>query len=642
MRLKKSIVKIGRNTYNVIGFNYRPPKDKIITENRMQLIQILSRDNSTYPKIDELIENVKKTVSLLKDNNLLAVIRFSNPGQYKVVVKEGLRREEDSKNQSGELKSAGNSGFLQEDAKEPEGLIEINSPGSILIHITKKALKTCKDDLKIKLSTKTSNKFYIVYPSSERSQFTINGENYNFSKIKGNLTDKDIENLLYGLAYEEYAKGDNSKALDIITTTLKDKYLAKLIFEAFTANERQRCRDILLSAALNKKANIQPKVWAEVRKLEGNLSEQEFDDKGHSIMELLKVFEKNGDKFIPLPSENYKRIGKQVVDYYNAFKVDNSTKFTGDFRNLVFTKDKLNISVRYEIPGVVVVNPRQARAVGFKTNIFNAKMFREQTIIRDGKINIDRFQALVSRATLSHLSGIGLKNLYTEAHINDYSFPGYTLISLDISKLPVVNRGYVLREDSLDYLLETCYEQKAAECRQKVLKYLLENQCRSLSYENIHYTKEQYELLTSFGLNPDGIYEGIDNKPAGESGEPYEYRIFEFGIKGFSTMPKVEEVMGKIRIGSKSLNGPETLMSDYIMHLEKNRYTCCHKQLNRLLEEQKVIIKRCTRSLAEIKLAKALTGGWWQGLELDFRGNYLYASRDKTLVIKVVKRTVEV
>ena len=37
----------------------------------------------------------------------------------------------------------------------------------------------------------------------------------------------------------------------------------------------------------------------------------------------------------------------------------------------------------------------------------------------------------------------------------------------------------------------------------------------------------------------------------------------------------------------------------------------------KLLEKEKTTIRKNTRQLAIIKLIQALTGGWWQGLQLD-------------------------
>jgi len=63
-------------------------------------------------------------------------------------------------------------------------------------------------------------------------------------------------------------------------------------------------------------------------------------------------------------------------------------------------------------------------------------------------------------------------------------------------------------------------------------------------------------------------------------------------------------------------------------------------KLNSLLEDQKSIIRNNTRKLAKIKMAKALMGGWWEGLKLDSKNNYLYEREDKTLVIKVIRKTI--
>lgn len=58
----------------------------------------------------------------------------------------------------------------------------------------------------------------------------------------------------------------------------------------------------------------------------------------------------------------------------------------------------------------------------------------------------------------------------------------------------------------------------------------------------------------------------------------------------------------------------------------------------KLLEKDKLIIKKITRQLAIIKLIQALTGGWWQGLQLDKNNNYFYEGKKGTLVIKVIKK----
>jgi hypothetical protein len=522
------------------------------------------------------------------------------------------------------------------------GIIEVNCTGKSILYLSRKNSKLVDDNLRVDLLSKTFNKFYIISSCHEDFQFKINEQVFYSSMINSKLTDKDIENLLYTLIYEEYYKGNSDKALDILINSLKDKYLVKLVTNSFTAKERQRCADILLRAAHNRKMKLQKRLWVKARFMEGQIEDNEIIDDPPCLIELLEKFSTNGDKFIPVPSENYKRIGKRVVDNYNSFKRDKSVKVVADFKNLVFTKEKLNISIRYEIPGYVTINPRQARAVGFETNSFKAKIYREQTIIKDGDINIDKFQALVSKETLNYLEGLVIKDLFTIVEKKDNSLVEYTLILMNISKIPVLNKSYVLKSDSLDYLLDTCFEQRAAECKQKVIKFFIEKQGEDIKFKDKKYSKEQIELLESYGLDSKGVYSGIDNKVIQEVSDQYECRFFEFGLKGFSNLPKVEALLTKLNKGEKKLNAPEAIMKNYIQYLKENHLEASFEQLNKLLEEQRVIIKNSTRILAQIKLAKAVTGGWWQGLKLDSKGNYLYVRGDKTLIIKAVRKTIQI
>jgi len=525
------------------------------------------------------------------------------------------------------------------DLSVPE--FNIEGVDKYIVHSTRNTSSLNRDVLRINPSLKTTNKFYIINTSKEEFQFKVNNDSYDSTAIKRKIQSSDIENFLYIMVYELYISGKASEALEILTISLKDKYLTKAVMNAFTAKERQRCAEVLLMAAHNKNINLQPKIWGEPRLLEGELKEDDILDNGPCLMELLEVFEKNGDKFIPLDLEHYKRIGKKVVDNYNAFKQDKAVKLTADFSDLVFTKEKLNISIRYEIPGFVTINPRQAKAVGFTNNIFSGKIYREQTIIKDGEVNIEKFHILASVDTVKYLKALNTDNLYTLIYSKDYSYVNLTLVEIDISKLPVLNKRYISKCDSLDYILDTYYEERAAECRQKVINYFIKKIGKKFICKGPKYTRAQKELLKSFGLE-DGIYEGIDNKVLCEGSNKYECRFFEFGLKGFSEIPKVEDILIKIREGNKKFNGSETLMVNYIKYLEENKFHTSIDRLNCLLEEQKLIIRSNTRKLAQIKLAKTLTGGWWEGLKLDSRGNYFYERDDKTLVIKVVRKTINI
>lgn len=611
MKIKKSIITIGGTAHTVLQFNYKPHKDKEISVERKHFIEVLQKHEPMIIQIDGLIEKINKTKNIV---------------EAREVVYEHLPRFKESFK------------ILEDVSHET---IDIKCEGRSIIYLSKRNSILENDNLYTSLS-KSNNKFYIIGSRKEEFQFKINDEIYKSSNIKIELTSFEVNDLLYYLAYKEYWVGNTDRSLDILSISLKDKYLTKLVINAFTPKERENCKELLLNAVHNKKIKLKPKVWVRSRFVEGIKKDNESLENVPCLMDLLEVFEKNGDRFIPLKSEEYKRIGKKVVDNYNVFKIDKKVKLESNFGNLVFSKEKINISIRYEIPGFIKINPRQAKAAGFDTNIFNAKIFREQAIIRDGDINIEKFHALVSVKTLEYLKALGVENLFVFPEKNNYSQGAYTLIELNTSKLPVLSRRYILKSDSLDYILDICYKQRVAECKQKILKYFVQKAAKSVELKNVTYSKQQTELLESYGLDSKGIYRGVENIMIKEVSDEYEFRIFEFGIKGFSTLPKVENLLNKMNDERKKFNMPETIMKKYIQYLRENKIDSSYNKLNKLLEEEKTLIKKNTRILAKIKLAKAITGGFWKGLKLDSKGSYFYTREDKTLVIKLAKKTVQI
>lgn len=611
MKIKKSIISIGEISYTIIQFNYIPQKDKDDSVEQEHFIELLQRHEPMITDIDALIEKIRGTRNLIEARKVVY--------QYLPKLKESFKSLEDISHET----------------------MNINCEGKSIIYLTRKNSIQENDNLNTNLS-KSINKFYIISSQNEKFQFKINDDIYKSSDIKSELTSLDVKDLLYYLAYKEYWVGNTDKALDILSISLKDRYLTKLALNAFTLKEREYCKEMLLMAAHNRKVRLKSGAWVWARMIDGIKEEDELLENGPCFMDLLWTFEKNGDKFIPLHIKQYKRIGKKVVDNYNVFKIDETAKLETDFENLVFSKEKINISIRYEIPGFVTINPRQAKAVEFNTNIFKAKIFREQTIIKDGDINIEKFHVLVSADTLEYLEELKIENLYTFPGKNNYKHDDYTLIELNARKLSVLNKSYVLKSDNLDYILDIYYEQRAAECRQKVIKFFIQKAEKNTEIISRKYSKEQIELLESYGLDSKGVYRGVDNKVINEVSDEYECRFFEFGIKGFSTLPKVEVLLTKMKDIEKKLNIPETIMKKYIDYLREKQMESSFEQLNMLLGEEKLLIKKNARILAQIKLAKAISGSWWKGLKLDSNGNYLYVREDKTLVIKLFKKTIQI
>lgn len=521
-----------------------------------------------------------------------------------------------------------------------EQIIEVKVEGkeNIIVFLGKENYSIERGFLKVKLGVGEKGKFFIMLPNKEKLNFKINEQSYNSNRITGKISEKQLTDFLYKLAYIYYKNGESKNCIEVLYHNLKDRYLLNAVINSFTVKERERCKNLLKLAGDNRKIKFSGRVWKPARILLGLVQKNETLEDGPCILKLLLTLEKNGDKFIPLNKEKYKRIGKKVQDGYNSFRADKVKMLTADFSQLVFSKEKLNISVRYEIPGQVIINPRQARAVGFSSNKFKAKIYREQTIIKDGDINIDTFKALICKDTLAYLQRLGLEQLYKPLDFEDSNYLNYILVEFNISKLPVINRNCVEDKNNLDHILDLVYEQRMAESRQKVLKYFISKAPVGEFNEKRSYTREQLDLLYTYGLDSNGVYCGVDNKLIHDSAEQYEYKSFQFALKGFSTLPRIQQLLEKMNTGTIRTKGPEAVMASYIKELEGKKLISNRAELVKLLEKDKLIIKKITRQLAIIKLIQALTGGWWQGLQLDKNNNYFYEGKKGTLVIKVIKK----
>ncbi|SHI99168.1 hypothetical protein SAMN02745163_01186 [Clostridium cavendishii DSM 21758] len=539
------------------------------------------------------------------------------------------------------LLNIGKEEFMVIEFNYPRGNLEpisIYAKDKIIIYLDRISYSVTTGSLNIIPSNKVYNKLYIISTDKLDFNFNINEDTFSSINIKANLNDFDINNLLYLLTYDEYVKGNQKRALDILSYNLKDKYLTNLVKDSFTVKERKRASEHLLSACHNRKIKLSDK-WSKARMLEGRLESSKTLSSKFCIMELLNVLSEDDAKFVPLTQKEYKRIGKKIVDNYNAFKPDRENKMFSNFKDLVFTKEKLNVSIRYPISGYVTINPRLCKKVGLSTNKFKAKIYREQTIIKDAEINSNIIKALVTNKTLNYLKSLDIKDLFVIYDKNYYSLLGYTLIYINLYRLPIINSNYILKGNNLDELLEIVYTQRINECKLKVTKFFMDK--LPLPSIDTGYTINQKELLESYGLDYKGIYNGIDNNISQEINSSYSYKIFDFYIKGFSTLPKVESVINKIKM-LKKLNKAEVIMADYINWLENNNIIASYDDLKKLFNEQKDIILTNIRLLTEIKLIKVLTGDFWNGLELSTNGNYIYKKNEKTLVIKVLTKTIEI
>lgn len=85
--LYKSIVNINGENLQVIFYNHISEQQDKKEKNQVHHIHILDRSGSMSWSIKELIENVKATIDLVDKNDLISILWFSSPGEYRTLIK---------------------------------------------------------------------------------------------------------------------------------------------------------------------------------------------------------------------------------------------------------------------------------------------------------------------------------------------------------------------------------------------------------------------------------------------------------------------------------------------------------------------------------------------------------------------------
>ena len=482
----------------------------------------------------------------------------------------------------------------------PESII-IEAEKSDILYITRNNTKLSSDKLDMNYLDKYKNQFYIVLDTNT-TEFYINHEEYKVSDIKESKIRKEsLNNMLYGLAYEYYYKGDTDIAIDILQD-LKDKTLIDNVLNAFTFEEKQECRDALSKAIYDNSVrdNSAPNNYIP-------------DQNAFCIMDLLEILCKdNKNCYIP-DSKTYNRIGRKVTDGYNLFESKDEEILSSFANNIVLSSKDLNISVRFKINGSVKLNPRAAKKVGLE-NEYECVMYRVHTLIKDGNVNVPIIKARVTKETYKELDEkLPLDSLFIDKHDNNFQY-----IRINLEAIPIINRSYASNKDP-KLLLNNVKEYEETKAKIKMLKDLSNIKTEGTINNYTIFTEDQLEVLKEHGLNGKLEYNGVDNNISEKNeNDYYMSREITFGIKGFSSLPSNKDVIKKYEDGKK-LNAPAQIMA--------NAYSIFKDDSNKAKRELERLNKRklyLELELNKIKIGKVLTGSWWINLTEDNKGNQIY------------------
>lgn len=515
-----------------------------------------------------------------------------------------------------------------------------------------------------------SSKNQIAIFSESEFEFEINGEKFDSMDIVKAIPKTTLIPIMYGYAYGNYYRGDRKKCLDVLATTLRDKHLVDEQFKAFTFDECERYSNKIKKAIRHKASRL----------VDGECSDNYIPaDNATCLIDVLQILIGGNSKYVY--TEDYRRIGAQMIDTLDKFNESKIVPIT-DINGIVFNETKLNISIQSTIYGKVKLAVADSRLLGLP-KVVDSKKFVNQTIVKDGNLNINKIDLVVSKNTLKDLTELGIDGLVTtpirniaqiKKSLSDNSLD-IAIIGLDLTKIPVINRMYLDEVGEIDNVLANTLKLNELAVKQKVLNYFNKKEHAS------GFTLDKMKLLKeTYGLNTDLVYNGIMKKPEGEPEDYYITREIEFQIKGRVTIPSISDVI-KRADGGKALKGNAEIMFNYITELEnefnkinkknskkstaKSKAAALSKKLQNddvdkiklldcdipnvpglydfLMEKLRVVKLEklaCSIEQASVKMANVLTGSWFWHLIPDENGNYSYYKDGDTLVIKTKKTRV--
>lgn len=509
--------------------------------------------------------------------------------------------------------------------------IRISSYGGNEILVTTNSFsKYSTKELDIRYS---DDNFKVFVIQNDTSTIGINNSIIDFNDTT-KTSDEDKTNMLYAYAYQLYYNGQRQKSLDIIVNNLHDKYLADLMISAFTNKEVESVQETLRVASIDESTRYLAGKCAV-----GFLPKRD----AFCFFDLLYILQSTSCKYLPFSKnvDQYKRIGKKTVDNFNLF-TKSDEEVIASFDLVVWNKDSMNLSLKFDINGTVELNPRSSSAVGL-SSVVNAKIFRNHTFIKDGEYNMDAIEVLLTPAAVIKFEG--KSNIIDSDDVKIIDGITYVKTIITFNNLPIINRNYINNSNSIDDLFEVVHSIITTEAKNKVLGYFIDqvkdelpiSKTKSGSFKKL--TVDQIRVLEEHGIDKSFNYRGIDNVQASKDDcDSYQSREVSFSLKGCSAIPKVDEVLTKAAAGKK-INYLGTVMYDYYTSLSNIvDFNIKTPTLLKFLVTEKNFFNKYLaenrNKLAANRLAKVLTNDWYAGMIQDTDGNYTYEKEDQVMIIK--------
>ena len=463
------------------------------------------------------------------------------------------------------------------------------------------------------------------------------GENVNeihyFTNVDMGYGSHTNESALYAAAYILSDRLMNDQAESVIAV-LGDNYYYKLLSEAFGKQKLYAFKSSIKECVID----------VAKRFPQGRGKILPIDDHAYCLMDLINdlstmencLFYPNHESF------NYKRIGRAKVAVGSKLNEDDHKKlseatnaadmlkvaqelaenkidleFVDSFPErgyaldqLVWNSSRANLSVRVKYDGVAKLPKNK-----FGIDEVLTYKYRNYTLIKDGILNVTKLPVNFSAEISLLLFHKGVK-----FEISEIDESGTQFIIIDLSSIPIINRGMVKNISANDLALQE-WKLLKVQANDKVYKHYRTEWFPKESKSFIGMLgQEQADWLKEIGITD---YNGFNPKVESvESTDFYMSVNLETKIKGFSSLPPVASVITKMKDPKAVLKPVEWLMSGAIKDIAiliESLQTIEPDKRNALLEvyltnettKLNAIRRDALESIAKIKFSLILSKKWF-------------------------------
>jgi hypothetical protein len=279
--------------------------------------------------------------------------------------------------------------------------------------------------------------------------------------------------------------------------------------------------------------------------------------------------------------------------------------------DLVWNEKRANLSVRIYIEGEAIVPENK-----FGIEKVASFRYKTYTLIKDGIVNIKKLPVSYSVEVLNLLKAHDVKFVVTDNGVTNQN-----AIVIDLTSIPLINRGMVKAISAKGLGIQE-WELQKLQADKKVYDYYRKSLFPKESKSFVELLgQEAADWLKTIGITDYNGFAPLTD--AEESTDFYMSVNLETKIKGFSSLPKVEDVIAKLKSGAP-LKPSEAIMSDAVKKYQAQLESEMYQSLNE--EQQKGVLKtylitksdilnkkrkKALQEIAQIKFSLILSKKWF-------------------------------